>query len=510
MKRIETELMRLVQAFEYTAEAVIITDRAGRIAYANPAFEHITGFSREDAMNKTPNILQSGQYYAAFCERMWSTIRNGDTWAERVVNKRKDGTLVQMEATISPVKTPSGEIINFVAVMRDVTKHVELTDQLYQAQKMEAIGALAGGVAHDFNNLLTVVLGYSELLLSDDKSAPDVRDDLAKIYQAASAGADLVQRLLLFSRKTKSEPRPLDLNERIRRIRKMLTRTISKMIRIDLILADNLASINADPTQIDQILMNLVVNARDAMPQRGELTIHTSNTLFPAQNGRSQDSVGGGYVELTVSDTGHGMNKETLAHIFEPFFTTKAVGKGTGLGLAMVYGIVKRHNGLIRCFSEPGKGTVFRLYFPALVAHEEDSTIKTQELPRGGRETILFVDDEDPVRELGVRLLSKVGYTVISATDGRQALEMYEHHRDEIELVMMDIMMPTMNGIQCLQAIRRVNPAVKVIVASGYTETDTSETLRELGIEGVVSKPFNARRLLEAVRATLDAPGSPL
>jgi nitrogen-specific signal transduction histidine kinase/ActR/RegA family two-component response regulator len=400
----------------------------------------------------------------------------------------------------------------FAGAIRDVTQSKrmakekeQLQEQLLQSQKMEAVGTLAGGVAHDFNNILQVTLGYSELILADDDLPERYRADLRKVHESAKRGADLVQRLLTFSRKTEIKPQPLNLNRRINEMRKMLDRTIPKMIEIQLVPDADPAVINADPTQVDQVLMNLAVNARDAMPEGGKLVIETADTVIDEEYARTHlDAKPGPYVLLTVTDTGAGMDKETLEHIFEPFYTTKESGQGTGLGLAVVLGIVQQHGGLIKCYSEPGHGTTFKIYFPALVSEPEPTAPAERVIPRGGSETILLVDDEEFIRELGSRILTRAGYKVITASQGKEALEMYKKGNNEISLVILDLIMPEMGGKQCMEGLLRINPAVKVIIASGYSaESRTKETLAS-GAKGIVNKPYNIREVLEAVRSALD------
>ena len=392
----------------------------------NPAYAEITGYAVEEVLGRNPSILKSGKHPASFYKEMWGTITGGVTWKGHLINRKKDGSLFEEEATISPVRDAFGDIINYVAVKRDVTHEQTLQRELLQAQKMEAIGTLAGGVAHDFNNLLQVVLGYSELLLIEPDTPDKMRGDLEKINVAARNGAELVQRLLTFSRRTQIEPRPLNLNHRITEVQQILVRTIPKIIEVELALDDRLAPINADPTQIDQILMNLALNAKDAMPEGGKLIIETENATLDKEYCLNHfDAKPGDYVLLKVSDTGHGMDKETREHIFEPFFTTKPVGEGTGLGMAMVYGSVKQHGGCVMCYSERDRGTTFKLYFPALKHRIESEPVVSEIMPAGGNETILLVDDEELVCELGKRILSKAGYKVLTAANGREALGVY-------------------------------------------------------------------------------------
>jgi len=504
-RKAEEAQKRLSTAIEQAAEGMVITDPHGTIQYVNPALERITGYTRDEIVGQNPRLFKSGAHDQAFYEQMWNTITGGAIWSGRLLNRAKDGRLYHEEATISPVRDALGKITNFVAVKRDITEHIELSRQLLQAQKMEAVGTLAGGVAHDFNNLLQVVLGYTELILTDEQLPSAHKDDLTRINKAAKNGADLVQRLLTFSRKTETKPKPLNLNHRISQVEKLLSRTIPKMIRIETILAKDLKVINADPTQMEQVLMNLVVNARDAMPEGGKIVIQTADALLDEAYARTHlGARPGPYVLLTVSDTGKGMDKETRDHIFEPFFTTKGVGEGTGLGLATVYGIVKQHSGHIMCYSEPDKGTTFKLYFPALIAEAGGEQQGLGPVPRGGTETILLVDDEEFLRDLGTRVLLKAGYTVLTACDGKKALEVYSSQRGNISLVILDLIMPQMGGKQCLEELLRMDPSVKVLVASGHAESGPAEAALQAGAKGFVSKPYDVKELLKTVREVLD------
>ena len=381
--------------------------------------------------------------------------------------------------------------------MRDVTQEVQLQEQLIQAQKMEAVGTLSGGIAHDFNNLLQVTLGYSELLLAEKREDDPEYADLSKILQSARSGAELVQRLLTFSRKVEPKPIPLNLNRRILQVEKLLGRTIPKMIDIQLDLSDDLADINADPTQMEQVLMNLAVNARDAMPDGGKLTLGTRNVTLDEEYCKVHvEAKPGQYVLLAVSDTGHGMDKATIDHIFEPFYTTKELGRGTGLGLAMVYGIVKQHGGFINCYSEVEHGTTFNVYFPAIESQVELDVDKTGVMPAFGTETILLVDDEEFVRDLGARILSKAGYNVLTATNGREALDLFEKERTQISLVILDLIMPEMGGKECLKELRKIDPQLKVLIASGLSADPSTKESVEMGARGFVSKPFRFKELL--------------
>ncbi len=401
-RRSEEVQRRLATAVEQASEGIVITDPQGNIQYVNPAYEKITGYSRDEMLGQKPTMLRIAEEDSPTRGAIIAALERGERWSGHLIKKRKDGDTYEEDVTLTPVRDPQGAVLNFVIFKRDVTKEARLQRQLLQAQKMEAIGTLAGGIAHDFNNLLQVTLGYSELLLQEKSAKDPDYADLQKIYQAARSGSELVRNILAFSRKSEPNPVPMDLNREVVHVEKLLQRTIPKMIEIRLDLAVSLERINADPAQIEQIIMNLAVNARDAMGEEGSLTLRTENVTLDEECCRlNVEAKPGDYVLFSVSDTGHGIDKETLQHIFEPFYTTKELGRGTGLGLAMVYGIVKQHDGHIAVSSEVGKGTTFKLYFPAIPSIEENGVEETGIMPAFGTETVLLVDDEDLVRESG-------------------------------------------------------------------------------------------------------------
>ncbi|MGO9569460.1 MAG: PAS domain S-box protein [Desulfomonilaceae bacterium] len=414
-------------------------------------------------------------------------------------------------ATDRMIRWPDGRDVKFQLAV-DITEHKRaeqekenLSSQLLQAQKMEAIGTLAGGIAHDFNNLLTVVLGFSELLLIGKDERDPSYADLQKINQAARSGADLVKSILAFGRKTEVNLRPLNLNHEIEQVKKLLTRTIPKMIDIELVLCKDLATVSGDPTQVEQILMNLALNANDAMPDGGKLTIETANVALDEEYSRMHlGAKPGDYVLLSVSDSGHGMGEETLQHIFEPFYTTKETGRGTGLGLAMVHGIVQQHNGYITCHTEAGAGSTFKIYLPVIPTEVESETPAERLIPARGTETILLVDDEELIRDLGKRILERSGYIVLTAANGKDALNVYKEEGNKISLVILDLVMPEMGGKQCFQELLRINPQVKVLLASGYTSGGTLKDDTELSARGFVGKPYDMKQMLQTVREILD------
>jgi len=371
---------------------------------------------------------------------------------------------------------------------------------------MEAIGTLAGGIAHDFNNLLQVVLGYSELLLADKKPGDPDYDDLNKIRRSARNGAELVKQILTFSRKADISPRPIDLNREVRNAEQLLRRTLPRIIEIGLFPAKDLWTVNADPAQMEQMLLNFAVNAKDAMPRGGTIAIETENVTLDEEYCRNHLGVEPGhYALLMFSDTGVGIHPEILDHIFEPFFTTKKFGEGTGLGLATVFGIVKQHDGHIMCYSEPEKGTTFKIYLPAIKTEDVETTSQFQALLAGGAESVLLVDDEELVRELGERILSRAGYTVLTAGDGREALEIYLKKMSDISLVVLDLIMPVMEGRECLEELLKINPSAKVIIASGYSANGPAKKAVKSGAKGFIRKPFDIRQMLDVVRQVLDA-----
>ena len=506
-KRTEETQRRLATVVQQASEAVVISDVNDKVLYVNPAFEKTSGYSFDDVVGQTPKMWKRETEDLALYKQIWETISSGNVWRGQIANRRKDGTSYLEDATITPVRDASGQIINYVAIKRDISREVALQQQLLQAQKMESLGTLAGGIAHDFNNLLTVIGGYSELLLMDKQEDDPAREDLHKIAIAARRGAELVKNLLAFGRKVEAELRPVDLNREVEQIRELLIRTIPKMVEVEVSLAKDLARIKADSAQIGQVIVNLAVNAQDAMADGGRLRIETRNvSLDETYCGTHLLAEPGSYVLLTLSDTGHGMDKGTLEHIFEPFYTTKEVGKGTGLGLAVVYGIVQQHDGFIQCYSEPGVGTIFEIYFPAVYGSPNSVEEKAaRSTPTKGSETLLLIDDEDFVRDLGARILRREGYTVMTAGNGREGLEIYEKSRDKIGLVILDLIMPEMGGKQCLEKILETNPQEKVLIASGAGGLETTEEVIDRRARGFIRKPFGMDELLSTVRRILDS-----
>jgi two-component system, cell cycle sensor histidine kinase and response regulator CckA len=506
-KHAEQALLRLATAVEQAAESIVITDAEGKIQYVNPAFERTTGYERDEVIGQTPRMLKSEKQDDAFYFDLWNTIKQGEVWTGHFINRKKDGTLYEEEATISPVRDAAGNLVNFVAVKRDVTKEVGLESQLVQAQKMEAIGTLAGGVAHDFNNLLTVIIGYSQFGLARLSKNDPLCGELKEIQEAGTRAAALTSQLLAFSRKQVFQPRVLDLNGLVTDLKKMLLRLIGEDVDLTAVLDFELGLVKADPGQLQQVIMNLVVNARDAMPNGGKLTIETCNVDLNSDYGsRHIEVIPGSYVMVAISDTGCGMDQETQSHIFEPFFTTKELGRGTGLGLSTVYGIVKQSGGFVWVYSEPGQGTTFKVYLPRIADTLTDDCAENQRsIVRGGSETLLLVEDETSVRDLAARALKEYGYTVLEASNGELALRMLEDGPgDEIQLLVTDVVMPVMGGCDLAEQLAVSRPELRVLYLSGYTD-------KAIVHQGVLDsdtpflqKPFTTEALAKKVRDVLD------
>ena len=506
-KRAEAERVRLVTAIEQSAEAVVITNTAGEIEYVNPAFTHISGYSREEALGQNPRLLKSGKQGPALYQELWATISQGNTWKGEVINRRKDGSLYTEQMVITPVRDELGKVTHFIAVKQDVTERKHLEEQFRQAQKMQAVGRLAGGVAHDFNNLLTIINGYSEMALDRMDSSDPISGLIAEIGKAGERAASLTRQLLAFSRQQVLAPRVLDLNALVAEVQKMLRRLIGEDIELTTVQGPALGRVKADPGQIEQILMNLAVNARDAMPRGGKLLIETADIELDDAYARTRGVVTPGhYVMLAVGDTGIGMDAETQAHIFEPFFTTKEKGKGTGLGLATVYGIVKQSGGYVWVYSEPGKGTTFKIYLPRVDGADELAQApEARGHAHTGSETILLVEDEEAVRTLASKILRELGYKVLESANPESALEISERYNEPIHLLLTDVVMPGMSGRKVAEGLTFLRPKTKVVYMSGYTDDSVvRHGVLETGT-AFLQKPFTPAGLARKIREVLDA-----
>ncbi|MFZ7128612.1 MAG: PAS domain S-box protein [Desulfobacterales bacterium] len=504
-KQVEEERERLLAAIEQAGEMFVITDPEGRIQYVNPAFEKATGYRSTEVVGMTPRILKSGKQEDAFYRKMWTTIAAGRPWQGRLVNKRKDGSLYTENAAIYPVCDNSGRILNYVAVKRDITEHLKLEAQFQQAQKIEAVGRLAGGVAHDYNNILSVIIGYSELALEKIEADDPLREDLEEIHAAANRSRDITRQLLAFARKETIAPKVLDLNETVESMLKMLRKLIGENIDLTWHPGKLPGPVLMDPSQLDQILANLCLNARDAITGVGRITIETSTATIDADYCSDHaEFEPGDFLLLNVSDDGCGMNSETMNNIFEPFFTTKRVGIGTGLGLATVYGIVRQNKGFINVYSEPGRGTTFKIYLPRHSGEitENQVTIDDQ-APNGNGETVMVVEDETSILKLAERILSRCNYKVLLAKSPSKALETAQAYSGEIALLITDVVMPEMNGRELVDRIKKIRPGIKCLFMSGYT----ANVIAHWGVldEGVqfIQKPFSTKGLAVKVSEAL-------
>ena len=492
-------------ALESAANAVIITDHEGSILWVNPAFTRLTGYASDEAAGRNPRILKSGEHPPSFYAEMWNTIRRGLIWKGEIINRRKSGELYTEEMTITPVCDEGGNISNFIAIKQDISERRQLQQQLLQAQKMEAVGRLAGGIAHDFNNLLTVVLVCSDLLLASSDVAFPTHERLNQIRGAATRAAELTQQLLAFSRKQLSNPTVMSLNDVVNATHKLLERLIGEDIRITTELSAEIGNVKADRGQIEQVLMNLALNARDAMPEGGKLIVQTKNVNLDESFTRQHPGAKPGpTVMLAVTDTGMGMNEEVQAHIFEPFFTTKEIGKGTGLGLAMVYGTVKQSGGYVSVESEPGQGSTFKVYLPRVDAASEPHRFQEPTPTLGGSETILLVEDDPNVRSLTRETLRNIGYAVLEAGDPAEAIRLVESQRHSIALLITDVIMPGMSGTSLAQRLTGLRPLLRVLYVSGYADDVLVQRDASNPPQSFLAKPFTPAALASKIREILD------
>lgn len=505
-KRAEGQLRVQAAALQSASYAIIITDRSGNIVWVNPAFTAMTGYPLDEALGGNPRVLCFRQQPQSLYETMWNTISAGQVWHGEMINRRKDGRLYTEEQTITPVRNQRGEITHFVAIKEDITERKELEQQFRQAQKMEAVGRLAGGVAHDFNNLLTIIKGHSELLRDRTSPGDPLHRSGEQIHKAAERAASLTHQLLAFSRMQVLQTKVLDLNSIVNEMGKMLPRLLREDIEFVFKPDPALGRVKADSGQIEQILMNLAVNARDAMPQGGKLTVETANVVLDEEYARRHPpTIAGRYVMLAVRDTGVGMDKETQTHIFEPFFTTKEQGKGTGLGLATVYGVVKQSGGFIWVESEPAQGATFKIYLPQV-----DKPVETAQPGRvaagrvRGTETVLLVEDEEDLRDLISTFLKDSGYTVLEARDGTEALRIAEQHLGPIHLLVTDMVMPKMGGQELAKRLTAHRPDLHVLYVSGYSEYNPGEQSSPDQGAFFLQKPFTRDALVQQAREVLD------
>ncbi len=506
LRKVEAERNRLAVAVERAADGIAIVDQDFKVRYANRIYAELVGKPMAQILGQHLQSFDRLQLDPDVVEEVQRSLRDKQVWSGRVKGKRADGSEMVCELKIASFKTEEApEKVNYVVSVRDVTEMEQLRRQLEQAQRLEAIGRLAGGVAHDFNNVLTAITGYADLVLMDLAPSDPVRKDVEEIKKAASRAASLTRQLLAFGRRLVLQPRVLNLNELVEDLSKMLKRLIGEDIEFVTYLEPELGNVYADPAQIEQVIVNLAVNARDAMPGGGKLIIETRNVTLNQEYVRTHPgSKPGRYVMLAVTDTGIGMDEETKAHIFEPFFTTKG-GEGTGLGLSQVYGIVKQSGGSIWVYSEPGRGTTFKIYLPRVDAPAaEPAEPKEHAGELKGSETVLLVEDDETVRDLACSVLKRFGYEVLEAKNPTEALRLSEGHEGPIHLLITDVIMPGMNGKELAERLQEGRPELRVLYASGYTDNViVSHGLLDSGVD-FLAKPFGPDNLLRKVREILD------
>jgi two-component system, cell cycle sensor histidine kinase and response regulator CckA len=493
---------------EHSPAGIVTTDMRGHITYWSPRAEELLGYRPDDVLGRPVSGYQRGGLESArtLMRRLRQEGRIREHEAEILA---RDGRWVECRFSLALLRDAAGAEIGTLAILEDTTEHKRLEAQLRQAQKMEAVGRLAGGIAHDFNNLLAVIMGHSDLIKGVLRKGDALAHDVEQIRRASERAATLTRQLLAFSRRQFLQPQVIDVNTLVGNLATMLRRLIGEHVQLELRLDPDAGRVSADPGQIEQVVMNLTVNARDAMPQGGRVVLETAAVVLDqAFVSTHPGSTGGAHVCLSIHDTGCGMGPEVLSHLFEPFFTTKEPGRGTGLGLSTVYGIVKQHRGYIGVTSEPGHGSTFGVYLPRVETKSAaERTTPREPLRPGGRETVLFVEDEVALRDLMHRVLTKGGYTVLVAGDGLEALALVQDHTRPIDLVVTDVIMPRMSGPELATRLRARDPEIRLLYVSGYTADQLRSAQTDLGADAtLLPKPFTSDGLLRKVREVLDRP----
>lgn len=501
-KRDEAALRKLSRAVESSINLIVITDRDGIIEYANPSFLTTMGYPEDEVIGQTPRLVKSSNMDGAVYADLWQTILSGSDWRGELENQSKEGQTLTVKASISPIKNETGEITHFVSIQEDISRHKELEEQLRQAQKMEAVGQMTGGMAHDFNNLLAVIIGNIELLQDRIEDRPEASDLAQKVLDATIRGAKLTSQMLAFSRRQTLAPSVLDLNHLVSGMTELLRRTLGEQIEIKLDLADSLWPVFADATQVESALINLAINARDAMADGGRLVIETDNRqLDETYTSDRMDVVPGDYTLLAVSDSGVGIPSDVLDRVFEPFMTTKDVGKGSGLGLSMVYGFAKQSGGHISIYSEEGVGTTVCLYLPKADKSPAEKPVDGI----GGRQVdltglrVLVVEDNENVRAMAVKQLTLLGCETREAGLAADALEILAG-RDRFDLLFTDLVLPGgMSGLQLVDEARKLRPDLKCLLTSGFAEVAIDHGLDRAAGQHFLNKPYRRADLAKKI-----------
>ncbi|MBU2549118.1 MAG: response regulator [Proteobacteria bacterium] len=502
----ERRLLRFKTAIENTDDAIILTGADGLVEYVNPAFERTTGYSKDEVLGLEPGFLRGDLQGEESVEGIWEAIRNGRVWRGHLTDKTRAGKTIEMEATVSPIPGEAGEPGGYVSVMRDVTRQVALENQLVQSQKMEAIGTLAGGIAHDFNNILGAIIGYTQLALFDCQEEDKAAHNLNSVLLACDRAKHLVEQILTFSRKTKRERVKVDLVPLIKESQKFLRASIPSTIDIRIHLEVAAGYIQADPVQIQQVILNLCTNSLFAMRDTGgllEMRLRRTE-LDEVTTRQHPDLASGTYFVFSITDSGCGMDKETISRIFEPFFTTKDRGEGTGLGLSVAHGIVKGHSGAIVVYSEVGQGTTFNVYFPEAFGPVQAAEKAVPGRLPIGTERILFVDDEQNLVNIGRQMLQKLGYRVTTALSGVEAFEKFKLTSRDFDLVITDQTMRGMTGTELARKIREVRPDIPIVICTGYSTSESEDKFKAAGVSRLMAKPLDFRELAHTVRDILD------
>jgi two-component system cell cycle sensor histidine kinase/response regulator CckA len=501
------KLQQLSRAVEQSANLVIISNVDGFVEYINPKFLETMGYAAEDVIGQRFSLWMSGQASESDYQKIWDTIHSGHDWRGGFENRREDGSIVAVAATISPIKDESGHITHFISIQEDVTQRREIEEQLRRAQRIESIGQLTGGLAHDFNNLLSIIVGNLDLLHDEVKAMPSAQPLVDAAMRASLRGADLTRNLLAFARRQSLEANPFSLAEMLLGMADMLKRTLGEQIEVRMDIAADLWPVFADATQVESACLNLAINARDAMPNGGRLTIEARNALLDADYATSNAGVTPGeYVELAVSDTGTGIPPEVIGRVFEPFFTTKEKGKGTGLGLSMIYGFVRQSGGHVKIHSEVGRGTILRLYLPRADALpgavQEDPVAEPTGEPSAA--IILVVEDNPDVRKVAVAQLASLGYRTVEAEDAASALTVLRSNQP-IDLLFTDVVMPGgVTGLELGRQAQGLRPGLAVLYTSGFAAASLQDDAQFAMIRNnLVTKPYRLRDLAKKVREIL-------
>ncbi|MEA3231517.1 MAG: ATP-binding protein, partial [Thermodesulfobacteriota bacterium] len=506
-RQAEEKMLHLSTAVEQAAEGIVIAEDGGKLRYVNSAFENITGYTSGELIGLNVRDFGPVTENEAIFKDMWGTVASEKTWSGHLRFQKKEGALSDLDVIVSPIRYDTDSPNSYVGIFRDTTHVIQMEKELRQAQKMEAMGTLAGGIAHDFNNILAAIMGYTELATFQSPPESPVHQNLERVITSTKRAKDLVRQILAFSRQTDQEARPIQLQIIIKETLKMLRASLPSTIEIRREIEDTPSYVEADPTQIHQVVMNLCTNAAQAMETSGVLTVRLEDYTVDEENKHHYPEITPGpYMCLIVRDTGEGISKDIIERVFEPFFTTKDPGKGTGMGLAMVHGIVKRCEGTIRVESQPGSGTEFRILLPVY----EGGLIQEKESEYDhvltGKERIMFVDDEKALVTLAEEGLQRIGYQVHKETDSNMALKVFKQNPKKFDLIVTDQTMPKLTGIELSRALMEIRPDIPIILYSGMMDQISPEMIEAAGIRAFLSKPLMMKQLSEAIREVLDKP----